>query len=999
MAVAEPELFSEGTCDRPLPTGELLQEFRFGQFCPLTRLKGGKQVKVVVGEDLSESSNASTSRRAATPAFAGVAARDSIPFAELLSEVGGSAASAPLRAPTMMLGQDEVATAIASRSLASTTGIWNLDLSPQAVADLLAGNPAEVPATHQGEARKLLVAPTASLLPRDGAGPGRKGGEGGEGGGPDPKPKGGEGGGPDPKPEGGEGSGSGPKGGEGGGPSPTGRIELSHEIEEEQLATWLAKPWVDVGGTRYFIALNSTQVLELTRMGATELTLAIRDHPNIYHIKISVKHDPERTGGSGGKTTSDPSKGEEEPSYDPERVLGPADLDGVVLAVYFEWKQTWTLKGFSRGRLLQSLALAPQEDTTIELLTWDRRRKTLDQSSSTETEQTMEDEQKTQDSNEVLRELTRKDEFELKVAGSLDVQYNGGTVNVKIGGQASADRKSNAEDVTRNTTKSITEGLHKSSAKVRTQRSSKVTETTEIGSEQRITRKIRNPNLCHTLNLDYFEILTHYLVTTEFNEPGMRFCAMIINPVAEQTFAYPFIRQHQGALRDALIDRSLAPGFEAIQFLRAREIALAELKKRRQDREQEPLPAPPEQTDKPQTPITDEESAANNYLAALQRTARTLMADTLSGKLNNALTALGSHPPQRPRDDDLDAGKRWLAQQLFLRSFSQLSLELRALAKADDGPQIREWGPRLDPVIPGPATMPKPSQLNLQPQEVKEGLLTPVLDNKHAKAVWDWGWWWGELKRVGLMEAEDAGAGAQIEQFGTVYQAFLDAAKQKGAETEGAKMAKQAQQAQDRLSDEDRLENDFPMRDSAIAQERAEVLQEHLKEHSQHYSFALFQALPPQEQLNYIEQAMSSITTDFDPGFFQPRVVSQIGTRLLVPLNHEMIRVPPNNETDLTAGDLLRILKEEIDVPRQEDTVLLPSPGMTIESRLGRCSAGEDFIEETRKLDLKLRVAQVRQAEAEAARLERRLTATPPLLNDPSAQAPELDVRIDGSGR
>jgi hypothetical protein len=979
MAVADPELFSEGTCGRPLPAGELLQEFRFGQFCPLTQIKGGKQVKVVVGEDLKQSSNGSSSRKGKTPASASAAERESVPFAELLSDIGnsgGATASAPPPPPTMTVQPDEVAAAIASRSLASTTGIWNLDLSPQAIADLLAGDPAEVPATHNGQAHTLLVAPTTSLLPQksqDGSGNG------------DPTPKGG---GTGPK-----GGGTGPKGGGGSDPAPTGRIELSQEIEEAQLATWLAKPWVDISGGRYFIALNSTQVIELTRIGATELTLQVRFDPNIYHIKISVK-SASPPAGDAGKTTSDPSKDDGEPSYDPERVLDPADLDGIVLAVYFEWKQAWTLKGFSRGRLLQSLALAPQEDTTIELLTWDRRRKTLEQSSSTETEQTMEDEQKTQDSNEVLHQLTKKDEFELKASGSLDVQYNGGTVNVKIGGQVSGEKRSNAEDVTKNTTKSITEGLHKSSAKVKVQRSSKVTETTEIGSEQRITRKVRNPNLCHTLNLDYFEILTHYLVKTEFNEPGMRFCAMITNPVAERTFAHPFIRQHESPLRDALIDRSLSPGFEAVQFLRAREIAKAELQQRRDSREQEPLPAPPKKEDKPQTAMTDEESAANNYLTALQRTARTLMADALSSNLNNVLTALGKG--DRPHDDDLDAGKRWLAQQLFLRSFSQLALQLRNLAKAGDDPQIREWGPRLDPVMPGPATMPKPSQLNLQPQEVKEGLLSPAMwgpkdsDPKHVAHAADWGWWWGELKRVGLMEAEDAGAGAQIEQFSTVYKAFLDAAKQKGAETEGATMAKQAQQAQDRLSDEDRLENDFPMRDSAIAQERAEMLQEHLKEHAEHYSFALFQALPPQEQLNYIERAMSSISTGFDPGFFQPRVVSQIGTRLLVPLNHQMIP---------KADELLRILKEQIDVPPQEDTVLLPSPGMTIESRLGRCSAGEDFIEETRKLDLKLREAQVRQAEAEAARLERRLVATPPLLGDPRAQTPELEVRIDGSSR
>jgi hypothetical protein len=957
MGTAEPELFSDGTCGRPLPAGELLQEFRFGQFCPLMRIKGGTQVKVVVGEDVGPSSNGSgSSKRGSVSALSGT--RNAIPFAELLSDLVGSAATTSPPPPIVTLRQEELATAIASHSLVTTAGILDLDLPPATVANLLVGDPAEVSARLDGQTHTLLVAPEAGLRPRVG----------GEGSGPkDPDPKGG---------------GSTPTGGGGGSSTPSGVvIDRSQEIPEEQLAAWLGKPWVEIDGYKYLIALNSAQVLELTRGGVTELLLQIRNMGNTYRIKISVKRAAEQPDGTGEKAANGQSQDEKD-SYDPERVLGSADLDGIVLAVYFEWKQTWTLQGFSRGRLLQSLALAPQEDTTIELFTWDRRKKTLEQSSSTDTEQTMEDEQKTQDSTEILHELTKKDEFELKVTGSLDVQYNGGTVNVKVGVQGGAEKKTNAEDVTRNTTKAIAEGVRKSSAKVRTQRSSKVTETTETGSEQRITRKVRNPNLCHTLNLDYFEILTHYLVQTEFNEPGMRFCAMIPNPVAERAFAPSFIRQHESPLRDALVDRSLSSGFESIRFLRAREIAMADLDERRRNREQQPLAAPPEKTDKPQTPMTAAESAANNYLAALQHTARTLMKDTLAGQLNNALTAIGRH--NRPRDEDLDAGKRWLAQQLFLRFFSQLSLQLRALAKAPDGPQIREWGPRLDPVVPGPASMPRPSQVNLQPQEIKEGLLTSAVD-KQEPGLW-WGWWWGELKRVGLFEAEDAGAGAQIEQFSTVYKAFLDGVGQQGADTEGAKMTKQAQQAQDRLSDQDRLENDFPMRDAALAQERAEVLQAHFKEHAEHYSFALFQALPPQEQLNYIERAMSSISTGFDPGFFQPRVVSQIGTRLLVPLNHEMIP---------SAGDLLTFLKEQIEVPRDVDAVLLPSPGMTIESRLGRCSAAEDFIEETRRLDIELRKAQVRQATAEAKRLEDRLAAQPPQLADPHVPAPRISVDIE----
>jgi hypothetical protein len=187
------------------------------------------------------------------------------------------------------------------------------------------------------------------------------------------------------------------------------------------------------------------------------------------------------------------------------------------------------------------------------------------------------------------------------------------------------------------------------------------------------------------------------------------------------------------------------------------------------------------------------------------------------------------------------------------------------------------------------------------------------------------------------------------------------------------------------------VENDFPMRDYALAEERAEVLERHLQEHAGHYSFALFLALPPQEQLDHIERAMASIATGFEPGFFQPRVVSQIGSLLLVPLNHEVID---------KAQLLLDVMKQRVDVPPQEDTMLLPSPGLTIDARLGRCSACEDFIEESRRLDLELRQAEVRQAKAEAERLEKRVIAAQ--LDDPKTQVPRVAVELpqhNGAGK
>jgi hypothetical protein len=237
---------------------------------------------------------------------------------------------------------------------------------------------------------------------------------------------------------------------------------------------------------------------------------------------------------------------------------------------------------------------------------------------------------------------------------------------------------------------------------------------------------------------------------------------------------------------------------------------------------------------------------------------------------------------------------------------------------------------------------------------------------------------------VGLLQAEDVGLGALVEQFDKVYRAFLDRESRKSAIAEGGKLVGEANEAQDQISDEDRLEADFPLRDYAVATERAEILQKHLEEHRNHYSFALFRALPPQEQLDHIEQALASISTGFDPGFYQPRVVSQIGSLLLVPLNHEVIT---------HAQELLQSFKDRISVSPVTETVLLPSPGLTMEARLGQCSACETFIDETRKLDLETRRAALRQAQAEAKRVEQRLTLGQ--LDEPSSNVPRVQLDIE----
>jgi hypothetical protein len=157
----------------------------------------------------------------------------------------------------------------------------------------------------------------------------------------------------------------------------------------------------------------------------------------------------------------------------------------------------------------------------------------------------------------------------------------------------------------------------------------------------------------------------------------------------------------------------------------------------------------------------------------------------------------------------------------------------------------------------------------------------------------------------------------------------------------------------------------------------------HLREHWSYYRFALFQALPPSEQLDRLIVGSSYVLR---AGMFEPRVVSAHGDQLAVPLN-------TSNYPGLEAF-LLNMLGEVKETEPSTSTVLLPTPGMSIESRLGRCTGCEETIERTRAIELRRLAAVADQAEYEAARLKARLDATPPRLERDEVRPEALRVDI-----
>jgi len=81
-----------------------------------------------------------------------------------------------------------------------------------------------------------------------------------------------------------------------------------------------------------------------------------------------------------------------------------------------------------------------------------------------------------------------------------------------------------------------------------------------------------------------------------------------------------------------------------------------------------------------------------------------------------------------------------------------------------------------------------------------------------------------------------------------------------------------------------------------------------------------------------------------------------------------------------------------------DNEMILPVPGVSVESWLGRCNGCDEHLSQLRAAEARQAVAVSRRAELEADRLEAWLEVTLPHLDDPSpALAPALRVELDGT--
>jgi hypothetical protein len=725
------------------------------------------------------------------------------------------------------------------------------------------------------------------------------------------------------------------------------------------LPGFLARPRLTTNrGTEVPLRLSATQIRELRTWGSTTVGLGGQ--------RLALRSAPAGTSASYAATAVNVSEGLESTGT---RTSAPADQQSLLvedddpaseynlpLILFLPWKQEWKLQGYTRGQLVQSLTLAPQEETTIEISTWDRRKRTTEDAVTSDVEQASEVSQTDKDVLAVLNETKNDNQF------NIDARFSVGwkvadTMNLDAG--STMGFKTDVANSSKTSLDHLSESVRKASMKLKIERQTKVSESSEIGRDDKVTRRVRNPNMCHSLTLNYFETLAHYYISTKLERLGARLCVLVRNPYGTRfEFTQQNIRIYEGVLRRVLLQPELAGGFAAAHKLVAVDNIPAALIAVNRE-------LPPQNTTSPEV------------RAALEETQSSLQAVLTAFTTVSTATIRPNPNPQplNPFVKDLTDDQRrrvFYDRRLAERRLTlyQTLIELRtAYPPASGSSPATSTEADLQTLAraitaAAPLIEISPAQMNMPPTELHR--IYEIAWSIYAPPgmfAWSPGDEW--------LKVDDAGLHSALDTFGKSY-ASWDQARKLDA---GAKAAGRAH-----------MGTSYSVKEVAEALEQVEALITHLNEYKTYYRGALLRLMPLDDGLMNRISAFGNIV--------ERRVLGEYRGRVVVPIRADMDpRTKPLFEQLVSGNELLYEIADGF-------PITMPTPGLHIETRLGTCDACEEYIDQIRRLDLRAKDAEIdlkretlAQQKLETARMEHRIKAKD--YADPIARPPVLRLELE----
>jgi hypothetical protein len=751
------------------------------------------------------------------------------------------------------------------------------------------------------------------------------------------------------------------------------------------LDAFLSDPTIRLdSGETFSVTLTRSNIDELRSLGVSRV--AITDSNSVYvalgvDVSTPAKFADELTGPV--TLTSPPPPGP-----------FPSPLPFVFLslpfALYMPYRQTWELEGYARGALLNSISLSPQEETTIEVFTWDRYKRTSEESLTTESETLAETTITNRDTVETVHDAAQDSGW--SVDGKIGVTIP--STPFTVGGGAGTSKT--LKDTNKATHELMAEAVQKASVRVKATRQTKVEQSHEFGSEQRVTRKLKNPNMCRTLNLDCFEVVAGHSVSTTLLRDEIRLCVLVPNLI-QGAIDRSFLLCHEGVLRTVLREATYLSGFDAIHSLAASQ-RLCEFKCQAtcdcqgttpKASQYGPHPAPPPTTPRPapappsgapSTPI-DRGPVILTYLtgsvaggtltSAVQTPDPTGRVAPAASDLISRIRGLDSARSDSwcaslfPSDDATLTCGRWYFWLIVKQFYNSSWTYLRSFANAGD----------TSPDALGIML----SKVDLTQIETNNPVFSGIQALSEAAHQMD------ELCRVKFLlnnpHPDDNGLAGSLTNARAALAAYRAATITPQPTPSGTGTGTSSNGSVQK-------QDEYSAKDLAEASVAEEQLLSHVRENESYYRNQIWRHLDAEDQARLL-----SLLGNLD-AIVGKQVLGFVGDKAAMPVLIDQIAALLDwFNANVTNGEF------GPDPPAQ--LLILPTPALTMEARLGLCDACEDFIMKHRDLDLQLKTAEVAAAQAhadqeasEAQRYKQRLAGTPPDLDTPTCCDGQVTVRV-----
>lgn len=247
------------------------------------------------------------------------------------------------------------------------------------------------------------------------------------------------------------------------------------------------------------------------------------------------------------------------------------------------FKQQWVADGYSLGNLLYSLPLAPAQKKQIAIIDWERRDSATRTESTDVIEEFSADLDRDRDVIDVVRgsvsetvragSSARTSSFAgaAGLAGMVGGVFTGGVFGaggaLGIGGGTSKASSKAWQDSSRKTAldslNQLRDRISQSASSLRSQRSTVVQSVRQGERVVAQTETIANYNHCHSITVQYFEVLRHLLVRQQIVD--VQECLFV--PLPMSRFDADKALRWQDTLQRFMRDRRLRRGFDALKIL------------------------------------------------------------------------------------------------------------------------------------------------------------------------------------------------------------------------------------------------------------------------------------------------------------------------------------------------------------------------------------------------------------------------------------------------